>query len=232
MALGQWPRDLTAALEAPEEVIPLCQEKWSALRRWFCVLFPHPADVFWRKIWQLLDTVFCHPRNAVSPWRAFWMAPHPGMPGVHRGRCQRRISSHFLCNDVTCRYFWSSKFLGDFGRNVWSFSGVAAIFAKRLLGPGNRKKRNKQLFQKNPKTVIRSIYFHIKFGGKKRQHNNGVSGIDGKDGSLFLFCPKNSFFVLPIRESPPAMKLPAQVTMEISSYVSETCPKGLPTFSF
>lgn len=109
---------------------------------------------------------------------------------------------------------------------------VLQIFLKDFLGPETARKGTNSSSKRNLKTVIRSIYFHIKFGGKKRQHNNAVSGIDGKDGSLFLFCPKNSFFVLPIRESPPAMKLPAQVTMEISSYVSETCPKGLPTFSF
>ena len=123
----------------------------------------------------------------------------------------------------------SSEILGE----MFEVFRVLQLFLQKdFLGPETARKGTNSSSKRNPKTVIRSIYFHIKFGGKKRQHNNGVSGIDGKDGSLFLFCPKNSFFVLPIRESPPAMKLPAQVTMEISSYVSETCPKGLPTFSF
>lgn len=39
---------------------------------------------------------------------------------------------------------------------MFETSGLADIF-KRLLGPGNRKKRNKQLFQKKPQNSD-SIY--------------------------------------------------------------------------
>ena len=65
-------------------------------------------------------------------------------------------------------------------------------------------KRNKNILQKNPQNSD-SIYFHVEFGGRKRQRNSGIKALMGRSSLFcfeFYFAALESLFVLPIWESP------------------------------
>lgn len=156
----------------------------------FCVFFPDPADVFRRKIGQLWR--FLPPKKCSFAIRAFCMTP-----GVHRGRCQRRISSNFLCNDVTCRYFdlpTSSEILVEMR---WNFGSCRYVLKDFLifLGPETARKGTNSSSKRNPQNSD-SIYLfpYWKLAGKKGNTRMGFEALMGRMDPYFFVLPEK--FVL------------------------------------